>query len=178
MVSSYFFRLSLLLAAKEFLDDVERHRDEENSDQRRGSRASHDRGTHDLPRYRARTMGEGKREHTEKECKGCHEDRPETQPGSLKGGIGQGSSLFMSRLCELDDQDRVLCGKADEHDEADLGIYVVVHQAVCLVAQPYAGERAKNRNGGTEKHAERQGPALVLGCKDEKNAEERKSEDG
>ena len=81
--------------------------------------------------------------------------------------------LFMSRLCKLDDQDGVLCRKADEHDEADLGIDVV-H----LAAEPDCGKGAEDRDGRAEEHAERQRPALILGRKDEKDAEQRKPEDG
>ena len=92
MVSSFFFRLFLFLAAaKSFCNDVKRHGDEEDSDHRCGRRAAHDRGAHDLPRHRARARGEGKREHAQEEGEGRHQDRPETQPGPLEGGIGQGT---------------------------------------------------------------------------------------
>ena len=139
-----------------FPHNVERDRNKEDGDQRRGSRASHDGGTHDLSRYRACAVGKGKREYTQEECKGCHKDWPEPQSGSLNRGLSKRPSPFMSRLCELDDQDRVLCGKTDEHDETDLGVHVVVHRAAYLVAQGYAGKSPEDSNGRSKEHTERE----------------------
>ena len=172
--SSFFFQWFLFLAATgEFSDDVKCHGNEKYRDHRCGGRASHDRGAHGLSRHGTRTPGEDKRKHTEQEREGRHQDRPESQPGSLKGGVVKASSLFMSPLRELDDKDGIFGRETDEHDEADLCIDIV-H----LAAQPYGYEGAKDGDRRAEEHAERQRPAFVQSRKDEKDAEQRKPEDG
>ncbi len=100
--------LLILSATREFLDDIKSHGDEEDGDHRCSGRASHNSGPHNLSRDCACTPGEGKGKHTQEERKGRHENRPETQPGSLKGGIIETSSLFMSPLRKLDNQDGIL----------------------------------------------------------------------
>ena len=76
-------------------------------------------------------------------------------------------------LRELNDEDCILCSKTDEDDETNLGVDVVYP-----AAQPYRGEGPEYGDGCTEKHANRQRPALVQGCEDEKNTNQRKTEDG
>ena len=43
------------------------------------------------------------------------------------GGLAMRQALVLALARELDDQDRVLGGEPDQHDEADLGEHVVVH---------------------------------------------------
>ena len=75
-------------------------------------------------------------------------------------------------LRELDDQDRVLGRKADEHHEADLGQDVVV-----LPAQADADERRQHAHRNDQHDGERQGPALVLRREHEEHEQHRKAED-
>ena len=58
---------------------------------------------------------------------------------------------------ELDDQNRVLRGQPDQHDEADLAEHVVREAANQLRAQ-----RAEHRQRHAQQNDERQHPALVL----------------
>jgi hypothetical protein len=60
-------------------------------------------------------------------------------------------------LGELDDQDRILRRKTNQHDEAALGEDVVV-----LPAQQHASDRGNEAHGHDEDHRQRQGQALVL----------------
>ena len=59
-------------------------------------------------------------------------------------------------LGELDDEDRVLGGEANEHDQADLHVDVVV-----VAHEPDAEEGAERDQRRAEQHGPRQAPALV-----------------
>jgi hypothetical protein len=43
----------------------------------------------------------------------------------LQSGVSQRLALFVFVLCELDDQNRVLGGKPDQHHQADLRVDIV-----------------------------------------------------
>ena len=58
---------------------------------------------------------------------------------------------------ELDDEDGVLAGEADQHHEADLGQDIVVH-----AAQPDPGDGAEQTQGHDQNDGQRQHPAFVL----------------
>ena len=62
-----------------------------------------------------------KRQHAQDEREGGHQDRSETQPRSLADGLNDAVALIFQMTGDLDDQDGVLGGRADENDEADLG---------------------------------------------------------
>ena len=75
--------------------------------------------------------------------------------------------LLAPPLGELDDQDRVLGGQADEHDEADLRIDVDLQ-----AAQPQRRQRAEQRQRHREQDHERHRPALVLRRQDEEDEDD------
>ena len=58
-----------------------------------------------------------------------HDDRPQPHPGGLHGGVEPGRAFLLAVAGELDDQDGVLAGQADQHHEADLHEDVDVHAA-------------------------------------------------
>ena len=75
--------------------------------------------------------------------------------------------------CELDDQDGVLGGQSDEHDQSDLRVDVVL--------QATRGERqkaAKDRDRRAEQDAEGQRPALILRSQNKEDEEQRDAKDG
>jgi hypothetical protein len=51
---------------------------------------------------------------------------PEAQPARLEDRLAPREARALARARELDDQDRVLRGEPDEHDQADLREQVVV----------------------------------------------------
>ena len=67
--------------------------------------------------------------HAEDEGEGGHQDRPQPRARRLDGGLEAVGALLLGLAGELDDQDGVLGGQADQHDEADLRQDVVVHAA-------------------------------------------------
>ena len=71
--------LVFLASARPFLDHVEDHGDEENSDQARGKHAADNGGAHDLTRNRPGAGRRPERDRTKDEGKRGHEDRAETQ---------------------------------------------------------------------------------------------------
>src|SRR5690348_87325 len=65
--------------------------------------------------------------------------------------------LILQLLCELDDQDGVLCRETDEHDEADLDEDVVVE-----LCDHDARESREDAHWNDEQNRGREGPAFVL----------------
>jgi hypothetical protein len=65
-----------------------------------------------------------------------------------------------------------LAGQADDHDEADLGVYIVLHSA-----EPQSEEGPEDGNGEREEDTEGQRPALVLRGKNQEHKEKREPED-
>ena len=81
-------------------------------------------------------------------------------------------------LRELDDQNRVLRGQTDEHDQADLREDVVhVARPEVQACEPEPEIRAEGRERRAQEDAERQPPALVLRREDEEHQEDRERED-
>ena len=64
--------------------------------------------------------------------------------GGFDGGVEDAEAFFAQLLGELDDQDRVLAGEADQHDQADLAVDVVFLAAQSLRAD---GAEQRHRNG-------------------------------
>ena len=75
----------------------------------------------------------------------------------LHGGIGDGHAFFAQLFGEFDDQDGVLAGKADEHDQADLAVDVVF-----LAADGLGADGAENRQRNGQQDDEGQRKAFVL----------------
>ena len=85
------------------------------------------------------------------------------------GGEAVFAVAILNLFRELDDEDGVLTGEADKHDEADLGEDVVLHRA-----QPDAADRAEDAHRHDEDDRQWQRPAFVLRREqeeDEENAE-------
>ena len=79
------------------------------------------------------------RHDTHDECEGGHEDRPQSHPGRFQhGGDGVVTLLLLEVLRELHDENCVLTGEADQHDEANLREDVVV-----AVIEQHANDRGQ-----------------------------------
>ena len=81
-------------------------------------------------------------------------------------------ALLLRLLGEFDDQDRVLRGQPDQHDEADLRQDVDVHPA-----HDQARHRGEQAHRHDQDDRERQRPALVLRREHEEDEEHRGAED-
>ena len=68
-------------------------------------------------------------------------------------------ALSAKLLGEFDDQDGVLAGEADEHDQTDLAVHVILQSA-----QRLRTDGAEKRDGHGEQHDEGQHKTFVLGC--------------
>jgi hypothetical protein len=58
-----------------------------------------------------------------------HQDRPQAQTGALDRRLDQRLAALVFELGEFDDQDGVLGREPNEHDQADLGVDVILHAA-------------------------------------------------
>jgi len=120
----------------------------------------------------AGSSGDDEGEDAEDEGERRHEDGAETKFGGLDGGFGDGASLAEELLGELDDEDGVFGGEADEHHQADL--------AVDVVGESPHGNRAKcpeNCHGHGEQDDEGEREAFVLSGQGQIDDQEAESED-
>ena len=101
--------------------------------------------------------GEYQGQDAEDEGDGGHQDGAQPEARRLHGGLEQSHALGLQLLGELDDQNGVLAGEADQHDQTDLAVDVVLQ-----TAQPLRSEGAEDRHGHGEQDDERQHEALVL----------------
>ena len=152
-------------------DDVE-DRDEEEVEDGGEHHAADDGRTDRVAAIGSGAGGEVERADAEDEGDGGHQDGAEAEFGGFDGGFDDGPALLEELLGELDDEDRVFGGEADEHDEADLDVDVV-DQA----AEVDERERAEDRHGNGKQDDERQREGLVLGREREIDDEQAEAED-
>ena len=110
-----------------------------------------------LTHFAAGAAGDHQRHDAHDEGEGGHQDGTQSQPASFDRRRDDVHAAFDALACELDDQDRVLAGKPDQNDEADLRQDVVVG-----AGQPHAEHRRQQAHGHDEDDRERQRPAFVL----------------
>ncbi len=138
------------------IDDVE-HRRQKKTEARYAEHAEEDGGAEGLAHFGAGALAEHEWEDTENEGEGSHQDRAQAQAASLDRSRETILAVaILDLLRELDDEDGVLAGESDQHDEADLREDVVLHRA-----QPNAADRAEQAHRHDENDGERQRPALV-----------------
>ena len=129
-----------------------------------------DGGAERLAHFSAGAFAENQRKDTENEGEGSHQDRTQSEAAGFDGsGEAILAVAILDLFRELDDEDGVFAGEADEHDKADLREDVVLHRA-----QPDAADRAEQTHRDDEDDRERQRPAFVERREekeDEENAE-------
>ena len=129
---------SFVAALLEPHDDNVENRRKKKAEAGYSEHSEKDGGAERLAHFRAGTCAKNQRENAENESKGSHQNRAQSEAAGFDGG---GEAVFLiailDLLGELDDQDGVLAGKPDEHDETDLREDVVVHRA-----QPDAADRS------------------------------------
>jgi hypothetical protein len=102
---------------------------EDQSERRDTDHTGEHRGTKRLPE-----LGPGARRpyqghDTENEGERRHEDRPQPQPRSFHGRGPAITATVLKLPGELNDEYRILCRKSNQHDDADLGEYIVILSA-------------------------------------------------
>src|SRR5205823_4001972 len=98
------------------------------------------------------------------EDQGGHKDWPQPQSGSFQGRIDQGLTLIVLVLGEFNDQNGILGGKADQHDQSNLGINIAfdLHHVGRVegtdqhASEPENHKRSEYRDWRTEQDAKRQ----------------------
>ena len=84
------------------------------------------------------------------ECEGGHQDRTQPQFRALQSGLGKGLAFLVFSLGKFHDQNRVLGGKTDQHDQYDLRIDIVLH-----ATEVQRDKCAEDGRGRAEQNAER-----------------------
>src|SRR5581483_8397922 len=128
--SARILALTITAAAPgKFLNHIERHWNEENSNDGRREHAAHYRRPEDLPGLSARATSDRQRDHTQDERERRHQNRPQSYPRGGQRRVGDRLSSFVFTLGELDNEDGVLGGQADEHNETNLREHVILKRA-------------------------------------------------
>src|SRR6266513_5164182 len=109
------------------LDHVKSYRDKKNGDARCGDHSTDDRGAKHTSRDGAGSGGKPKRQKAEDERKRSHQDRAKTEARAFEGSVEERFAFLVFVLGKFDDKDRVLRGQADEHDQTDLRVNIVLH---------------------------------------------------
>ena len=92
-------------------EGVERGCEEETEDGHSEHPAEHG-GAEGLPHLRTSPGRDGEREDAENERERCHQDRAKADSRSRGRGLRRVLTVpVLSLLCELDDQNRILCGQ-------------------------------------------------------------------
>jgi hypothetical protein len=151
--------------------DVE-DRGEDQPEEGDADHAEEHRGAQRLAELPAGSRCGDQREHAQDEGEAGHQDRTKPRLCRLDGHLERGGAAFLGLLGEFDDQDRVLGGKRDEHDQADLGQDVVVHPP-----QVHARHRGQQRHRHDQDDRQRQDQAFELCGEHEEDEDHRHTED-
>src|ERR1700731_2103919 len=159
-------------AMREILDDGEGDRNEDETDCCREEHAADDNCAKDLAGCRACACRGPEWEAAEYEGQRRHDDGPEAHPCSMKGSLGDTLAAVVVNLGKLNDENGVLGGEANQHDETDGREDVVLKQpdVQCNV-------RTENRDGGAEENAEWQRPARIESSENKEDKEQGECED-
>src|SRR5262245_12146343 len=172
-----FWLLVLPAAMHEILHKAERDRDKENRDDAGGKHAAEHGQTEEDSSMCSGSRSEHERHDAEDECEGRHEDRPEPHLGCSQGGVHDGLSFLKLNFRKLDDEDRVLGGQSNQHDQANLSEHVVLTRLRShKLEKPQGTERAEDSDRRDKKNAEGQGPAFILRSENQKHKQQREPE--
>ncbi len=112
------------------------------------------------------------RHHPEHERQRRHQNRPEADAPRFERRLDNRQAALAQLLGELDDEDGVLRGQADQHDEAHLAEHVVGQ-----AAHPLRAERAEHGQRHAEQDDEREHPAFILRGEHQIDEDEAQRED-
>src|SRR5947207_8581977 len=83
----------------------------------------------------------------------------------------------MTKDGNLNNADSVLSGKAEQHDQSDLRINVVLERETGETAKIESGKCSKNSDGYTQEHAKRKSPTFIESCENQETKKKREAED-
>ncbi len=99
-----------------------KHGNEEDAEGAREQHAGEDRGGDAAPADLRCAVRDDERQEPQNEGERGHHHRAEPHPRAQRGGVFDGKARLALLLGEFDDEDAVLGGERDQHDEPDLGI--------------------------------------------------------
>ena len=85
--------------------------------------------TYGLTTCRTRSACQYHRQHTQYESQRGHQDRSETELGSMDGRLYQVASFVDLHLSKLHNQNGILCRKPHQHHQANLEINIILQPA-------------------------------------------------
>ena len=155
-----------------FYDD-EHHGDEEDAEDGRNGRTKDDGDAHRDSRCGAGAAGHGQRDRADDEGQGRHDDRAETDLGGFDSSrYGIHTAFIDTDFGVFDDQDGVLGGQADDGQQTDLEVQVI------LLVQEVGKSRSPENTGRQAEHNSKgYFPAFIQGGQDEEDEEDSQGED-
>ena len=155
-----------------FYDD-EHHGDKEDPEDGRNGRTEDDGDAHSDSRCGACPGGDGQRDGADDEGQGRHDDRAETDLGGFDGSrYGIHTAFIDTDLSVFDDQDGVLGGQADDGQDTDLEVEVIL--LIQEISKDRCPEQACRQ---AEEYGERYFPAFIQGSQDEEDEEDSQGKD-
>lgn len=155
-----------------FYDD-KHHGDKEDPEDGRNGRTEDDGDAHSDSRRSACPGGDGQRDRADDEGQGRHDDRAETDLGRFDSSRYRVHAAFIDTdFGVFDDQDGVLGGQADDGQQTDLEVQVI------LLVQEVGKSRSPENTGRQAEHNSKgYFPAFIQGSQDEKDEEDSQGED-
>ncbi len=152
------------------------HKDEEHRHQKQreddnGDHAAHHGAAERLLALCASARRDHHRRDAADEGQTRHQNRAEAHAAGFERRVAQRLALLVELLRELDDQNAVLCRKANDGDERHCQIHVVRQSA-----QHRSSDDAENAERNGQKHGERNRPTLVERCEHEEHQQHRERE--
>ena len=175
------------------VDRAEEDRREEDAEDGHSQHAAEDGDAQGAAHLGPGAPPDQERNHAENEGEGGHDDRPQAEVAGLHGGLAPRCARLALPLGELDDQDCILAGQADQHDEADLredvdvGLGGAGNRIVQMAADANRMPRARactpkialSRHMGTTRiTASGMRPTFILRGKHEKHRQDGEPENG
>ena len=115
---------------------------QEHAENGRAQHAADDAGANGVAGIRARTTRDDHGEHAEDECERRHQNGAEAQPRCLQHSVVQTAAFRPLSDRELDDQNRVFRGQADDGQQADFEEHIIGQ------APQKCGDRASQESDG------------------------------
>ena len=113
-------------------------------------------------------MRNDQRRDAENEGERCHDDRTQSLLGRFQGGILRRHSRVTAFASRLHNQDCILGGQSDQHDESDLNEDVDIQ-----VRDPESGNRAQQAHRNDQQDRHRHRPAFVLCGENQEDQDDR-----
>lgn len=126
---------TVFFSVENAFNNNEQYRDHKDTDHRGESHTANNGITHGNTGTGTWACSNSQRNAAKNECKGCHQDRAQTQSGRIKSSFNYRLAIFHVHLRIFYDQDRIFSIQSNQHDQTDLHINVILQTTQILSAE-------------------------------------------